>query len=135
MNVTPASRDGAEEPPLPRTVNLEQAFRSFAEHWSPRVAAEVNETCVKLVKLKGEFVWHRHDEEDELFLVVNGSLVIRFRSGEIRLGPGELVVVPRGVEHLPVADEEVHILLVEPRSTLNTGNVRNERTVLEPKRI
>jgi mannose-6-phosphate isomerase-like protein (cupin superfamily) len=109
-------------------VNLAEKFGLVHEHWSPRLVATVNDTAVKLVKLRGEFVWHRHDLEDELFLVVRGSLRIELRDGVIALEPGEMVVIPRGVEHRPVADDEVEVLLVEPTSTLNTGNVRNERT-------
>jgi len=112
-------------------VNLAQKFALFEEYWSPKLVGELNGQQVKLVKLKGEFVWHQHAEEDELFLVLKGRLVIRLRDGEIVLHEGEFVVVPRGVEHLPVAEEEVHVLLLEPASTLNTGNVRNERTVSE----
>ncbi|HSH77111.1 MAG TPA: cupin domain-containing protein [Herpetosiphonaceae bacterium] len=112
-------------------VNLEQKFELFGEYWRPKVVGELNGQQVKLAKLKGEFVWHHHAEEDELFLVLKGRLVIKLRDGEIVLHEGEFVVVPRGVEHLPVAEEEVHVLLLEPASTLNTGNVRNERTVSE----
>ena len=110
-------------------VNLAQKFSLFREHWSPKIMGELNDWYVKLVKLKGEFVWHHHEEEDELFLVVKGSLVIRLRDRDIRMEEGEFVIVPRGVEHLPIAEEEAHVLLFEPKSTVNTGNVRNERTV------
>ncbi|HEU0054839.1 MAG TPA: cupin domain-containing protein [Longimicrobium sp.] len=110
-------------------VNVAEKFSRFDEHWSPRQIAELNDTVVKAAKLKGEFVWHHHEHEDELFLVVKGTLRILLRDGEIVLNEGEMVVIPRGVEHLPIADEEAHVLLVEPRSTLNTGNLRNERTV------
>ena len=116
-------------------VNLAQKLSLFDERWSPRIVGEVNDVQVKLAKLEGEFVWHRHDAEDELFLVVTGRLVMRFRDREEVLEPGELIIVPRGVEHLPVADEGTSVLLVEPRSTLNTGNVRNDRTVPELKRV
>ncbi|HYG81151.1 MAG TPA: cupin domain-containing protein [Pyrinomonadaceae bacterium] len=112
-------------------VNVKEKFSLFEDRWSPKVIGEVNDTYVKAVKLKGEFVWHHHDEEDELFFVVKGSLVIKLRDRDIRLEEGEFVVIPRGVEHLPVADEEAHVLLLEPKSTLNTGNVTNERTVPE----
>jgi mannose-6-phosphate isomerase-like protein (cupin superfamily) len=95
----------------------------------------LNDSHVKLVKIKGEFVWHQHEREDELFLVVKGRLLIKLRDGEIRLDEGEFVVIPRGVEHMPVAEEEVHVVLLEPKSTLNTGNVRNDRTVEELERI
>ena len=116
-------------------VKLAGKLALFDELWSPRVVAEVDDYEVKLVKLRGEFVWHRHEEADELFLVVKGALTIRLRDGEVRLEEGELAVVPRGVEHLPVADEEAHVLLFERRGTLNTGDVRNERTVEVPARI
>jgi mannose-6-phosphate isomerase-like protein (cupin superfamily) len=116
-------------------INLAEKFALLGEFWRPRLLGEVNDAHVKLVKLMGEFVWHRHEQEDELFLVVRGRLVMRFRDRDMVLGPGELVIVPRGVEHLPVADEETHVLLVEPASTLNTGNVRNGRTVERIERI
>lgn len=116
-------------------VNLAEKLGLFSEHWSPRIVAELNGQHVKVVKLEGEFVWHHHEAEDELFLVLKGRLRMQFRDREVTLGPGELIVVPRGVEHRPVADEEAHILLFEPAGTLNTGNVRNERTVERPARI
>lgn len=96
---------------------------------------EVNDSYVKLVKLKGEFVWHHHEAEDELFLVVKGTLLIKLRDRDIRVDEGEFVIIPRGVEHLPIAEQEVHVLLLEPKSTLNTGNLANERTVAELDRI
>jgi len=113
-------------------VNIADQLERFSEAWSPRIVGELNGQHVKLVKLKGEFVWHHHEEEDELFLVVQGRLRMRLRDRDIDLDPGEFLIVPRGVEHLPVADEEVHVLLFEPVSTLNTGNVRNERTIDSP---
>ncbi len=113
-------------------INLGDAFARFDEHWSPRIAGRVNDAHVKLARLKGEFVWHHHEAEDEMFLVVEGSLLMQFRDREIRLGKGEFLIVPRGVEHRPVAEEETLVLLFEPASTLNTGNVRNERTVEQP---
>jgi mannose-6-phosphate isomerase-like protein (cupin superfamily) len=116
-------------------VNIKEKFGLFEDRWSPKVIGQVNDSYVKAVKLKGEFVWHHHDEEDELFLVVKGSLVIKLRDRDIRLEEGEFVVIPRGVEHLPVAEEEAHVLLLEPKSTLNTGNVTNERTVAELQHI
>ncbi len=116
-------------------VNLAQKFRLFDDYWSPKIVGELNDHHVKLVKLKGEFVWHRHDAEDELFLVVNGRLLLKFRDRDVWLEAGELAIVPRGVEHLPVAPEEAQVLLIEPQSTLNTGNVRNERTVSELERL
>ncbi len=114
-------------------VTLADAFARFSEHWSPRIAGQVNDCAVKLVKLTGEFVWHHHEHEDELFLVVRGRLTMRLRDGDVTLGPGEFIIVPRGVEHCPVAEEETHVLLFEPASTLNTGNVRSERTVEHPR--
>src|ERR1700730_1643062 len=116
-------------------VNLAEKLRDFSDHWSPKVVGELNDSHVKLAKIKGEFVWHHHEEEDELFLVIHGRLLIRLRDRDLWLSEGEFVVIPRGVEHLPVAEEEVHILLIEPKSTLNTGNVVNERTVRELERI
>jgi mannose-6-phosphate isomerase-like protein (cupin superfamily) len=109
-------------------VSLSEKFGLFDEHWSPKIAGEVNDSYVKLVKFQGDFVWHKHDEEDEMFLVVKGSITIRLRDGDVRLGEGEFVVIPRGVEHMPVAEEEAHVLLFEPKTVLNTGDVRNERT-------
>ena len=116
-------------------VNLAQKFALFTEPWRPRLVGEVNEAAVKLAKLRGEFLWHVHEAEDELFLVVKGRLTIRLRDGEVHLAPGELLIVPRGVEHQPVADGEAHVLLFEPSSTLNTGNVADGRTVRELERI
>lgn len=116
-------------------VNLAQKFSLFQDHWKPRIAGELNGQYIKLVKVKGEFVWHRHENEDELFLVVKGKLLIKLRDQDIQLEPGELVIIPRGVEHLPVAEEEAHVLLLEPKSTLNTGDVQNERTVMDEEWI
>jgi len=118
-----------------QTVNIAQKLGLFHDYWSPKIAGELNDMQVKLVKLKGEFVWHHHDNEDELFLVLKGKLLIRLRDRDLHIGEGEFVIIPRGVEHLPVAEEEVHVLLLEPKSTLNTGNVRNEKTVSEPETI
>lgn len=109
-------------------INLKEKFKLFDEYWSPRIVAALNGQHVKLAKLKGTFDWHHHQQEDELFLVVAGELLIRLRDRDVRLAAGELFVVPRGVEHQPVAEEEVHVLLFEPASTLNTGNLENERT-------
>ena len=118
-----------------RSVNLAAKFRLFDEYWSPKIVGEINDAYVKLVKVKGEFVWHHHETEDELFLVVKGRLLLKFRDRDVWVEEGEFVIVPRGVEHLPVAAEETHVMLLEPKSTLNTGNVRNERTVSELDRI
>jgi mannose-6-phosphate isomerase-like protein (cupin superfamily) len=112
-----------------RKVNLTEKLGLFDDLWSPKIIGELNDSHVKLVKLKGEFVWHHHDAEDEMFLVVKGRLLIKLRDRQIELEEGEFVIIPRGVEHLPVAEEEAHVLLLEPKSTLNTGNVTNERTV------
>jgi mannose-6-phosphate isomerase-like protein (cupin superfamily) len=116
-------------------VNLADKLAQFSEHWSPRIVGELNGQQVKLVKLAGEFVWHHHEQEDELFLVVHGHLDIHLRDSVVSLDAGEFVVVPRGVEHKPVAAGEAHVLLFEPASTLNTGNLRNQRTVESPARI
>lgn len=110
-------------------VNLQNMLGLISEYWHPKIIGELNDSYVKLAKLKGEFVWHIHENEDEMFLVVKGRLRIKLRDGDINLREGELFIVPKGVEHMPVADEEVHVLLLEPKTTLNTGNVRNERTV------
>ena len=122
-----------------RKVNLVEKLSQFSEYYSPKIVGEVNDAHVKIVKLQGEFVWHHHDNEDELFLVVNGQLRMRYLEDgverEMQIGPGEFVVIPRGTEHLPSAEEETHILLLEPKSTLNTGNVHNERTVEELESI
>ena len=117
------------------TINLEQKFSCFSDYCNPRILGEVNDCHVKAVKLKGEFIWHHHENEDELFLVVKGALRMKFRDHEAIVREGEFVIVPRGVEHCPVADEEVHIMLIEPKSTLNTGNITNERTVAQLEHI
>jgi mannose-6-phosphate isomerase-like protein (cupin superfamily) len=115
-----------------QVVNLSKKFSEFSDHWSPKVAGELNGQHVRLAKLKGKFVWHHHDEEDELFLVVKGTLRMKVRDEgserEHTVREGEFLIVPRGTEHLPIADEEVHLMLLEPVNTLNTGNLRNERT-------
>ena len=109
-------------------VNLDTALATFAEHWAPRTVAVLNDYDVRVVKLQGPFVWHAHPETDELFLVLKGRLRIEFREGAVELGPRELYVVRKGVEHRPVAEEEVHLLLVEPSTTVNTGTAGGERT-------
>jgi mannose-6-phosphate isomerase-like protein (cupin superfamily) len=116
-------------------VSLADKFRLFQDHWSPKVVGELNDSYVKLVKLQGEFVWHHHEAEDELFFVVEGQLTIRLRDGDLRLDPGEFVIIPKGVEHQPVAEREVRVMLIEPKTTLNTGNIRSERTVASEERI
>ena len=112
-------------------VNFREKLALFTDYWSPKIVGELNDNHLKLAKLKGEFIWHRHEHEDEMFLVIKGKLLIKFRDREIWLEEGEFIVVPKGVEHLPIAEEEVHVLLMEPKSTLNTGNLKNERTVAE----
>ncbi len=117
-------------------VNLEQKFGLFHEHWSPKIVADLNGQQVKLAKLKGEFIWHQHENEDELFFVVQGRLRMELRDQTLELGPGEMLVVPRGVEHRPVAEEEVLLMMFEPASTLNTGDQEgSERTVAAPERL
>lgn len=116
-------------------VNLREKFALFSDLWSPKIAGEVGDSYVKLVKLQGEFVWHQHEDEDEMFLVVRGRMQIKLRDSEVSLEEGEFVIIPRGVEHLPVADQEVHVLLFEPKSVLNTGDVVNERTVADLEHI
>jgi mannose-6-phosphate isomerase-like protein (cupin superfamily) len=125
----------SEASSIPIKVNVREKLSAFSEPWTPKILGELNGQHVKVAKLEGEFVWHRHEHEDELFLVVEGSLTIRFRDGEVSLAPGEFVIVPRGVEHLPVAENEAHVLLFEPAGTRNTGDVTDDRTVDRPDRI
>ncbi len=117
------------------SVKVVEKFSRFNERWSPKIVGEVNDAYVKLVKFKGEFVWHHHETEDELFFVVKGRFTMKLRERDIQVGEGEFIVIPRGVEHKPVAEEECHVMLVEPQSTLNTGNVRNDRTLPDLDRI
>lgn len=112
-------------------VNLAEKFNLIKEYWSPKIAGQLNGQYVKLARLKGEFVWHHHPNEDELFLVIKGRLTLQLRDGDVVLDEGEFYIVPAGVEHRPVAQEEAHVLLLEPISTLNTGSVTNERTVTD----
>jgi mannose-6-phosphate isomerase-like protein (cupin superfamily) len=107
---------------MPTAISLGEKLSAFSEHWSPKIVAQFNGHDVMVVKLKGEFVWHSHPETDDFFLVLKGNLVIQLRDGEVRLNPGDLYVVPKGVEHRPVAEEEVHLLLIEPYGTPNTGD-------------
>lgn len=109
-------------------VNIAEKLSHISDHWNPRVAGELNGQQVKLVKVSGEFIWHKHDDEDEMFLVIDGNFKMELRDKTIQLQPGEFVIIPRGVEHRPVAEGEVSIMLFEPATTLNTGNVKNERT-------
>ena len=116
-------------------VNLTEKFSLFASHWDPKIVGELNGQHVKLVKFQGAFVWHRHENEDEMFLVVKGRFTMRFRDRDVVLEENEFLIVPRGMEHCPVAREEAHVILVEPKTTLNTGNVHNERTIEKLDRI
>ena len=120
-------------------VNLAQKFSLFSEQYSPKIVGELNDSYVKLVKFQGDFMWHHHDDEDELFLVIKGEMRMKVREDgaerEIMVRPGEFIIIPRGVEHLPSAAEETQVMLLEPKSTLNTGNVQSERTVAELQRI
>jgi mannose-6-phosphate isomerase-like protein (cupin superfamily) len=119
-----------------RVVDLAETFGRFNDAWSPKIVGDINDMHVKVVKLRGEFVWHHHEAEDELFLVVAGQLRMQLRDGDRDVGPGQFIIVPRGVEHCPKAlSEEVHVVLLEPKSTLNTGDVKNERTVEQPERL
>ena len=116
-------------------VNLTEKFALFSECWSPKIVGELNGQQVKLVKFTGEFVWHKHDEEDELFFVVKGNFVMELRDKNIEINEGDFFIVPRGVEHRPVAEKEVWVMLFEPASTLNTGNVMDEKTKIELEKI
>jgi mannose-6-phosphate isomerase-like protein (cupin superfamily) len=110
-------------------VNIAQKFNLIHDYWHPRIVGELNDSYIKLVKLKGEFIWHKHDIEDELFLVFKGSLRILLRDQELIISEGEFAIIPHGVEHKPVADEEVHVILLEPQSTVNTGDAQSDRTI------
>lgn len=117
-------------------INLQQKFALFSDHWHPKMIGELNQFAVKIVKAKGEFVWHHHDQEDELFFVVKGRLLMQIREApesqrDIWVEEGELIIIPHGLEHRPVAEEEVHLMLLEPLTTVNTGNVQSERTVTQ----
>lgn len=120
---------------MPDVINLSEKLSRFEDHWSPKVIADLNDSHVKLAKVKGEFVWHNHQNEDELFLILDGRLRIEFRDRTLELGPGEMVVIPKGVDHRPVAMEEVHLMLIEPKAILHTGGVPDPRTVTEWQRI
>lgn len=112
-------------------IDLMQKFSKFEDFWNPKIIAELNDNYVKVAKLKGEFPWHKHDQEDELFYVVEGNLTIKFRNRDVDLGPNEMIVVPKGVEHKPVAQEVVKVLLIEPKTVINTGDQVNDFTVRE----
>lgn len=116
-------------------VNLAEKFQKISSFWNPGIVGELNGQHVKIAKIKGEFIWHTHENEDEFFLVVKGRIIIRLREGNIELNEGEFFVVPRGMEHQPYAPEEAHILMFEPVGTLNTGNIQNERTVEKLKKL
>ena len=116
-------------------INLNQKLSLFHEHWSPKIVGEMNDSYIKLAKLQGEFDWHHHDNEDELFFVVKGQLTIKFRDKDLVLSAGELVVIPKGVDHLPIAAEEVHVMLIEPKGTLITRTVVTEKTTQVLERI
>lgn len=138
--MTAGDDTGGPATPLPDAHSLAAKFALIHDYWHPRIVAELNDNYIKIVKLKGEFVWHSHSDGDELFFVFKGTLTMRLRgdAGEVierTVGEGELIVVPRGMEHMPVAEDEVHVVLIEPRTMLNTGDVRNERTVDNPEWI
>jgi mannose-6-phosphate isomerase-like protein (cupin superfamily) len=130
-----ARRPPAQEHTVVTRINLAEKLTRFDDRWNPRIVADLNDSHVKLAKVQGEFVWHQHADEDELFLVLRGTLVIELRDGSVTLGPGEMVVIPKGVEHRPVAAEEVHLMLIEPKGIRHTGDVQSELTVHEYTRI
>lgn len=112
-----------------QVINLTEKFNLFTEQWHPKIAGELNDSYVKIARVQGEFVWHHHENEDELFFVVKGTLTIKLRDKDLTIREGEFVIIPKGVEHMPVAEEEVWIMMLEPKATTNTGNVENERSV------
>lgn len=114
---------------LVKVVNIKEKLSKFKDHWSPKIVGELNDDKVQVVKLKGEFVWHHHDNEDELFLVIKGKLIIHFRDKDVEVNEGEFVIIPHPIEHKPEAPEEVEIILIEPKETVNTGNVDTDKTV------
>ncbi len=116
-------------------VNLKEKFALFDAYWTPKILGEVNESLVKIAKFKGEFLWHKHDDEDEMFFVVEGVLKVQFRDREVVLCPGEFLIIPKGVEHLPIAEDVVHVMLIEAKSTLNTGDIISDRTVNQLERL
>jgi len=120
----------------PQKVNLAEALSSFSDHWSPKIAGDINDMQVKLAKFQGKFDWHHHEDEDELFLVIRGTMRMGLRTGDVDVGEGELIIIPHGIEHRPEAlDDECHVLMLEPKSILNTGNMISEKTVRKPDRI
>ncbi len=117
-------------------INIQEKFTLFSDYWSPKIIEDLNDSYIKFAKLKGEFVWHHHETEDELFLIIKGNLTIKFRDRDVHLKEGELIVIPKGVEHKPVCEKEVQVILIEPKTTLNTGNVtEDEKTHIELDRI
>lgn len=116
-------------------INIYEKLNLFNEYWSPKILGEVNESYVKVAKFKGEFLWHIHENEDEMFYVLKGLLIVRFRDKDVVLNEGEFIVIPKGIEHMPIAEEEVHVMLIEAKTTLNTGDVKNERTVNNLEKI
>lgn len=118
-----------------KAVNIKEKLKLFNEYWNPKIIGELNDHKVQVVKLKGEFVWHHHENEDELFLVIKGSLVIHFRDGDVKVNEGEFIIIPHQVEHKPEAEEEVHIILIEPKTSINTGNVTTDKTATKQDKI
>ena len=116
-------------------VNLVDKFSLFQGHWDPKIVGELNNQFIKLAKLKGEFVWHRHEKEDEFFMVIKGHLTIKLREKDIELDEGEFYIIPNGVEYMPVAENEVHVMMFEPKSTVNTGSIESDKTVIDLERI
>lgn len=116
-------------------INVYEKLNLFNEHWSPKILGEINDSYVKIVKLSGEFLWHTHENEDEMFYILKGSLIVKFRDKDVILNQGEFLIIPKGIEHMPVAEKEVHAMLIEAKTTLNTGDVKNERTVEKLDRI
>ncbi len=116
-------------------VNIHDKLALFNDYWSPKIIGDLNDSHIKLAKFKGEFVWHKHDNEDELFFVIQGHLLIKLKDQDINLKEGEFVIIPKGVEHQPIAKEEVHVMLIEPKTTLNTGDTKGELTVENLERL
>lgn len=110
-------------------INLSEKFALFSEQWRPKIVGELNDAHVKLAKLQGEFVWHQHENEDEMFMIHKGRLLIKFRDKDVWLDKGEFLIIPKGIEHKPVAEEEVELILIEPKTTVNTGDTQSERTI------
>lgn len=115
-------------------ISLQEMFSRFTEQWSPKIIGAINDAVVKIAKLQGEFLWHAHEHEDEMFYVFKGELTVKLRDKDIHLTEGECVIIPKGVEHMPVAGDEVWVMMIEPKGTLNTGNVQSDRTIAAPER-